>query len=215
MCGTGVRCVGKFLFDNGYTDGPTFKVDTPSGIKTLTVTETDEQGKALCLSVDMGAPAFDPAAVPVLHEGSCVDIPLAVDAPPFGPEVAVTCLSMGNPHAVLFTKDVDTLDLERIGPAFHDNPLFPEGVNTEFCEVLSPTLIRMRVYERGSGETFACGTGACATAAAAIRKGFCQKDTDITLSLRGGDLLIRQSSKDDTITMTGAAATVFCGTAEF
>ena len=209
MCGNGIRCVGKYLYDNGMTDGrTTVTVDTLSGVKTLELTVKD--GKMLFARVDMGAAILKPHDIPVDLEGDTViGAPLVVDEKVYH----ITCVSMGNPHCVIFLpEDIDGLDLARIGPKFEHNALFPERVNTEFVNVLPDGSLKMRVWERGSGETWACGTGACAVGVAAVLMGHAAKDEDITVHLRGGDLTVRYT--DETVFMTGAATTVFKGEIE-
>ena len=209
MCGNGIRCVGKYLYDNGMTDGrTTVTVDTLSGVKTLELTVKD--GKMLSARVDMGAAILKPHDIPVDLEGDTViGAPLVVDEKVYH----ITCVSMGNPHCVIFLpEDIDGLDLARIGPKFEHHALFPERVNTEFVNVLPDGSLKMRVWERGSGETWACGTGACAVGVAAVLMGHAAKDEDITVHLRGGDLTVRYT--DETVFMTGAATTVFKGEIE-
>lgn len=209
MCGNGIRCVGKFVYDKGLVppDKTTVTIDTLSGIKTLELTVRD--GKAQSARVDMGAAILSPADIPVKYDGDrMIDVPLEVD----GKTWNVTAVSMGNPHCVTFVDDVDSLALEKLGPHFENHPGFPERVNTEFVRVIDDHTLQMRVWERGSGETWACGTGACATAVAACLNGYCQKGDDITVRLRGGDLVIRYT--DDTVIMTGPASTVFEGEVE-
>ena len=209
MCGNGIRCVGKYLYDNGMTDGrTTVTVDTLSGVKTLELTVKD--GKMLSARVDMGAAILAPHDIPVDLEGDTViGAPLVVDEKVYH----ITCVSMGNPLCDIFLpEDLDGLDLARIGPKFEHNALFPERVNTEFVNVLPDGSLKMRVWERGSGETWACGTGACAVGVAAVLMGHAAKDEDITVHLRGGDLTVRYT--DETVFMTGAATTVFKGEIE-
>lgn len=209
MCGNGIRCAGKFVYDKGLVpaDKTTVTIDTLSGVKTLELTVRD--GKVQSARVDMGAAILTPADIPVVFDkGSMIDEPLTVD----GKEWRVTAVSMGNPHCVTFVDDVDGLALEKIGPHFEHHPAFPERVNTEFVKVIDDHTLQMRVWERGSGETWACGTGACATAVAACLNGFCQKGEDITVRLRGGDLVINYT--DETVIMTGPASTVFEGEVE-
>ena len=209
MCGNGIRCVGKFVYDKGLVppDKTTITIDTLSGIKTLELTVRD--GKVQSARVDMGAAILSPADIPVKYDGDrMIDVPLEVD----GKTWNVTAVSMGNPHCVTFVDDVDSLALEKLGPHFENHPAFPERVNTEFVKVIDDHTLQMRVWERGSGETWACGTGACATAVAACLNGYCQKGDDITVHLRGGDLVIRYT--DDTVIMTGPASTVFEGEVE-
>ena len=209
MCGNGIRCVAKFVYDYGIVPAEkiTVAIDTLSGVKTIDLTV--ENGKAIAAKVDMGAPILKPADIPMNFDGEIVvDQPLEVDGTPW----KVTAVSMGNPHCVTFVDDVDSLDLEKIGPAFENHPAFPDRVNTEFVRVIDEHTLQMRVWERGSGETWACGTGACATVVAACLNGYCKKGEDITVHLRGGDLVIRYTDK--TVMMTGPAATVFEGEIE-
>ena len=211
MCGNGIRCVGKYLYDNGMVgDRTTITVDTLSGVKTLVLTA--ENGKMLSARVDMGPAILTPHDIPVLLAGDTViGAPLVIDERVYH----ITCVSMGNPHCVIFlNEDIETLDLERLGPKFEHNTLFPERVNTEFVNTLPDGSLKMRVWERGSGETWACGTGACACAVgvAAVLTGRAEKNQDITVHLRGGDLTVRYT--EATVFMTGAATTVFKGEIE-
>lgn len=205
MCGNATRCIGKYVYDNGMTDKTEITLETKSGIKYLRLNA--ENGKVKTVDVDMGEAVLKPKDIPMKADGdSFISKPIMVN----GREVNVTAVSMGNPHAVIFTAGVDALDLEKMGPDYEKHPIFPEGVNTEFCEVIDGHTIKMRVWERGSGETWACGTGACATAVAAVLNGFCKRDEEITLKLRGGDLKITYRS-DNHVIMCGAAETVFDG----
>ncbi|WP_322786169.1 diaminopimelate epimerase [Agathobaculum desmolans] len=209
MCGNGIRCVGKYLYDNGMVgDRTTITVDTLSGVKTLVLTA--ENGKMLSARVDMGPAILTPHDIPVLLAGDTViGAPLVIDERVYH----ITCVSMGNPHCVIFlNEDIETLDLERLGPKFEHNALFPERVNTEFVNTLPDGSLKMRVWERGSGETWACGTGACAVGVAAVLTGRAEKNQDITVHLRGGDLTVRYT--EATVFMTGAATTVFKGEIE-
>ncbi len=210
MCGNGVRCVGKYVYDNLIEDKSrdTVSIETLSGIKTMKVTATD--GKAELLEVDMGKAQLKACEIPVIYEGEekVIAKPLLVN----GKEHIVTCVSMGNPHCVTFVDDVDSLELEKIGPYFEKHSAFPEQVNTEFVKVIDDKTLQMRVWERGSGETWACGTGACATAVAAVENGYCKKGEDITVHLRGGDLVINYT--DERVLMTGPATKVFDGEIE-
>ena len=209
MCGNGIRCVGKFVYDKGLVppDKTTITVETLSGIKTLELTVKD--GRVQSARVDMAAAILKPADIPVLYDGdTMINAPLEVN----GKIWNVTAVSMGNPHCVTFVDDVDALDLRKIGPYFEKHKAFPEQVNTEFVRVIDDHTLQMRVWERGSGETWACGTGACATAVGACLNGYCKKGEDITVRLRGGELIIRYT--DETVIMTGPAATVFEGEAE-
>ena len=210
MCGNGIRCVGKFVYDNGIVDKSkdVITIETLSGIKTLELTIVDS--KAQLIKVDMGKAILNAEFIPVVYEGSDTVIakPLCVN----GDEHIVTCVSMGNPHCVTFVDDVDSLELEKIGPYFETHKAFPQRVNTEFVKVIDDHTLQMRVWERGSGETWACGTGACATAVAAVENGYCKKGEDITVHLRGGDLVINYT--DETVFMTGPATKVFDGEIE-
>ena len=207
MCGNGVRCVGKLAHDLGYVKGNICCVETLSGIKTLEFT-LDECGKVASARVDMGAAVLDGEKIPSGFKGEkIVSAPLDVD----GKKYNVTLVSMGNPHCVVFA-DPDNLDLEKIGGRFENHPAFPERINTEFVKVIGNNHLKMRVWERGSGETLACGTGACACAVAACLNGFCVKGEEVTVSLLGGDLKILYTDK--TVYMTGPATLVFTGEIE-
>ena len=210
MCGNGVRCVGKYVYDNLIEDKSrdTIAIETLSGIKTMKITAVD--GKAELLQVDMDKAELKTEKIPAVFDGceTVVSKPLTVN----GKEHLVTCVSMGNPHCVTFVDDVDSLELEKIGPHFEKHPAFPEQVNTEFVKVIDDHTLQMRVWERGSGETWACGTGACATAVAAVENGYCKKGEDITVHLRGGDLIINYT--DERVFMTGPATKVFDGEIE-
>ena len=206
MCGNATRCIGKYVYDNGMTDKTEITLETKSGIKKLKL--FPENGKVKTVLVDMGKAIIKPADIPVLAEGEdFISRKIEVN----GNEETVTCVSMGNPHCVIFTdKNVDDFELEKIGPSYENHPLFPERINTEFANVIDGNTVKMRVWERGSGETWACGTGACATAVAACLNGHCKRDEEIRLMLRGGDLFITYKS-DGTVLMRGPATTVFRG----
>ena len=204
MCGNAIRCVGKYLYDENVCRKEELSVETKSGIKYLRL--YTENGKVKRVRVDMGKADFDPKSLPVLLEGEAVDRPVKIA----GGLHRITCVSMGNPHCVLF-EDPDGADLERSGPLFENAPLFPERVNTEFVKVIGKNALKMRVWERGSGETMACGTGACAAAAAACACGKCDAAQDILVKLRGGDLVIHVG---ETVFMTGEAEEVFSGEVE-
>lgn len=209
MCGNGIRCVGKYVYDTGIAKKPKITVETLSGIKTLEIQE--KNGVAQTVTVNMGAPQFNPKEIPVIFDGeSMINSPVTVG----GKEYNITAVSMGNPHAVIFCDDIESLDLEKIGPDFESNPIFPEKVNTEFIRVSDSRNLEMRVYERGSGETFACGTGACASVAAAVLNDYSGKDEEITVRLKGGCLYITYSS-DGSIYMRGAAEKVYDGVYEY
>lgn len=205
MCGNATRCIGKFVYDNHLTDKTSITLETRSGIKKLTL--YPENGKVKTVLVDMGKAVLKPADIPMNVSGDTfINKPITVD----GKEVFITAVSMGNPHAVTYVDDVDSLELEKIGPSFENHPLFPERVNTEFIKILDESTMQMRVWERGSGETWACGTGACAATAASVLNGYFPYDKEITVKLRGGDLFITYKS-DGTVLMRGPAETVFTG----
>ena len=206
MCGNAIRCVGKFLYDFKKTRKTTITIETLSGIKTLELCAN--KGKVSSVKVDMGAPILTPAQIPVVLENYTENTVVGHKIKIGETSEEITCVSMGNPHCVVF-KDPETLDLEKIGPTFENNAIFPERVNTEFVKVISRTEIAMRVWERGSGETWACGTGACASVVATILNGYADKNTDVTVHLRGGDLTIRWT--DETVFMTGTATLAFIG----
>ena len=206
MCGNATRCIGKYVYDNGMTDKTDITLETKSGIKRLKLFVKD--GKVETVLVDMGKAIIKPADIPVKSE---LDTFISQKITVNGKEETVTCVSMGNPHCVLFTDTpVDTIELEKIGSYFENHELFPERINTEFANVLDDHTVKMRVWERGSGETWACGTGACATAVAACLNGYCKRGEEITLKLRGGDLAITYN-EDGTVLMRGPAAKVFDG----
>lgn len=207
MCGNGVRCVGKLAHDLGYVKGDTCTVETLSGIKKLKFT-LDGEGKVALAKVDMGAAILPAKLIPSTLEGdSVVNRPVEVG----GENYNITLVSMGNPHCVVFT-DPYALDIEKVGPLFENNPLFPERINTEFVRVAGKNELIMRVWERGSGETWACGTGACGAAVAAVLNGYCDKNQEICVHLRGGDLKITYT--DDTVYMEGGATLAFFGYVE-
>lgn len=209
MCGNGIRCVGKFIYDNGIAKKDTVTVETLSGIKTLKITE--HEGKADTITVDMGKAEFAPEKIPAIADcDTIIDTAITVD----GNDYNITAVSMGNPHAVTFFDEIDSLNLEKIGPHFEHHEMFPEQVNTEFIRIIDQNNLQMRVWERGSGETFACGTGACAAAVAAVVNGYCKRDREITVHLVGGDLFITYTS-DGTVYMRGGATTVFEGIYEY
>lgn len=208
MCGNATRCIGKFVYDRGLTDKTEVSLETNSGIKYLTLTVKD--GKVELVQVDMGKAILVPKDIPV---NSDLDRFISQPVNVGGTEYPLTCVSMGNPHAVLFTKDIYSLDLEKIGPLFENHELFPNRINTEFIEVVDEHTLNMRVWERGSGETHACGTGACASAVAAVLNGFCKRDEEILIHLRGGDLRIIYRS-DKTVLMKGPAAFICDGTVD-
>lgn len=204
MCGNGVRCVGKYLYDHNMADKDEVSIETLSGIKVLKAYK--ENDEVVALRVDMQRAELEAEKIPVIfNQKRVINEPVEID----GKAYNITCVSMGNPHCVLFCDDVDGLNLPEIGPKFENFELFPERINTEFIKVIDSKTLQMRVWERGSGETWACGTGACAAAVAAVENGYCKKGDDITVKLKGGDLIINYS--DDTVYMTGPAVRVFEG----
>ena len=207
MCGNAIRCVAKYLYDNGIVPKREICIETKSGLRTVTV--TTQNGVVTHAAVNMGKAVFDTKQIPVLFDApEMIAQPLTVA----GTDYTVTCVSMGNPHCVVFGDNPETLDLSLIGKEFEHHTAFPEQVNTEFVQVIDDHTLRMRVWERGSGETMACGTGACATVAAAVKNGYCRPDTDVTVHLNGGDLVIRYT--EDAVYMTGEAVLVFSGEIE-
>ena len=208
MAGNNIRCIAKYLYDQGYVRGEYMTIESADGIHHLRVHPRD--GRAHAVSVEMGRPDFTPAAIPLLSDApEAVGIPLTVGNQTY----TATCVSVGNPHCVVFCDAIDGLDLPRLGPQFEHSPLFPEGVNTEFVRAINPTTLRLRVWERGNGETLACGTGACAVAAAAVKTGLCAMDRDILVKLPGGDLTVR--CEKDKMTLTGEVTFVFEGAFEY
>ena len=204
MCGNGIRCVAKYVYDYGLTDKTNLSIETLAGIKYLELTVED--GKVVYVKVNMGAPELTPNKIPVLiGEEHCVDEPLIV----LGKEHRVTAVSMGNPHVVTFVEDTTDLPLEQMGPYFENHEAFPERINTEFVQVLNRAEINMRVWERGSGETLACGTGTCASVVACVLND--KTDTEVTVHLLGGDLQINYDRKNNTVWMTGPATVVYDG----
>ena len=205
MCGNGIRCVAKYVYDYGLTDKTSISVETLAGIKYLDLTVED--GKVVLVKVDMGKPMLRPEEVPVVSEKEeVIDEPITVD----GQEYRMTCVSMGNPHAVVFIdQDVKEFPLETVGVKFENHERFPKRVITEFVNVLDRHTAQMRVWERGSGETLACGTGACAVAVACALNGL--TEDEVTVKLLGGDLQIKWDREKNTVYMTGPAEVVFDG----
>ena len=204
MCGNGIRCVGKFVYDKGLTNKADISVISAGSVKYLGLVV--KEGKVEQVKVNMGSPELKSALVPVISEnGQVIDEPICVQ----GKNYKMTCVSMGNPHAVVYLGDVDSLAIETLGPKFENHPCFPDRINTEFCKVLDEHNLQMRVWERGSGETLACGTGACATLVAAVLEGLAERSA--TVRLLGGDLEICWDEDDGHVYMTGPAVTVFEG----
>ncbi len=209
MCGNATRCVAKYVFDNGLTDKEEISLETLSGIKYIKCTVKD--GKVVAARVNMGKPVLKPGEIPAKFDGeTAIDKLLSVD----GKDYKVSCVSMGNPHCITYIDDTDLLKIEEIGPKFECSSAFPDRVNTEFVQIVDKTALKMRVWERGSGETLACGTGACACVVASVLNGYYEKDTDIKVILSGGELSIRWDSETDCVFMTGPAATVCTGDIE-
>ncbi len=208
MAGNALRCLGKYLYDNGFSTKGTVTVETGSGLRTVTLYTTN--GKVTSASVDMGKAALDASGLKFpIAEPQVVDYPVRIAGRPY----RITCVDMGNPHCVVFCDRVDDVDIGFIGPRFEHAPYFPERVNTEFIRVVNPSTIKMRVWERGSGETMACGTGACAAVVAAVANGLCEKGRDITVRVKGGELIVHYT--DEGVTLTGDAKLVYTGEIEY
>lgn len=212
MCGNGIRCVAKFVYDKGLTDNTDITIISGGQVKylQLTVEKTEDCPRGLVsrVRVNMGSPILEPELIPVVLQVSsekAIDTPITVE----GKEYRMTCVSMGNPHAVIFTEGVKEMDLEKIGPSFENHKCFPRRTNTEFVEIIDKKTVLMRVWERGSGETLACGTGCCATAVACVLNGL--TDKKITVKLLGGELEIEWDTEENLVYMTGPAVTVFEG----
>ncbi len=208
MAGNCIRCTAKYLYDNGIVSSDTMKIETASGVKDIKVYTSG--GKVTLVSVDMGEVELTAKNVPTtINTERVVDYPTMIA----GKNYNITCVNIGNPHCVVFCDNTDTVDIEDIGPEFENAPIFPERVNTEFIRVVSPNMIKMRVYERGNGETYACGTGACAAAVAAVLNGKCPKGEDITVKVKGGDLTVNYT--DERVVLTGDAMLVYEGITEY
>jgi len=207
MCGNGIRCVGKFVYDKGLTDKTEISVISAGKVKYLTL--HTENGKVSTVRVNMGEPEFVAANVPVISSNEqVVDEDIEVN----GQTYKMTCVSMGNPHAVVFINDTDKLEIEKIGPYFENHERFPRRTNTEFVQVVDRNYVKMRVWERGTGETLACGTGCCATAAACVLNGL--TENKVTVEVLGGKILIEWNREENLIFMTGPAETIFEGEVE-
>ena len=206
MCGNGIRCVAKYVYDYGIVKKENISVSTKSGIKYLDLTVRN--GKVALVRVNMGSPILTASQIPVVSSTEeMINAPLKVN----GETYYITAVSMGNPHAIVYMTDVDHLDIGEIGPYFENHMAFPDRVNTEFVEVLDDHTLKMRVWERGSGETLACGTGACAVAVASILNGHVDGEKPVTVKLLGGDLEIFWDRQENLVYMTGPATTVFDG----
>ena len=207
MCGNGIRCVAKYVYDHKLTQETEIRVETGAGIKVLTLMV--EQGKVSQVRVDMGEPILEPERIPVLAEKAPV---VDEEIHAGGRDWKMTCVSMGNPHAVVFVEDVEHFDIEKYGPCFENHERFPKRTNTEFAQVISPKEVAMRVWERGSAETWACGTGTCACAVACILNHL--TENQVLVHLRGGDLTIEYDATSNHVFMTGPATEVFSGEIE-
>lgn len=204
MCGNGIRCVAKYVYDYKMIDKEVITVETLAGIKTLKLNV--ENGKVKAVRVNMGSPIINAKDVPVIFDKEkVINEPVVID----GKEYGITCVSMGNPHAITFVDDTDSLKIEKIGPGFEKNEIFPDRVNTEFIQIIDRKTIKMRVWERGSGETLACGTGACASVVACVLNNL--TDNKVTVKLLGGDLEIKYDTDENTVYMTGPARIAFTG----
>lgn len=204
MCGNGIRCVAKYVYDYKMIDKEVITVETLAGIKTLKLNV--ENGKVKTVRVNMGSPIINAKYVPVISDKEkVINEPVVID----GKEYGITCVSMGNPHAITFVDDTDSLKIEKIGPGFEKNEIFPDRVNTEFIQIIDRKTIKMRVWERGSGETLACGTGACASVVACVLNNL--TDNKVTVKLLGGDLEIKYDTDENTVYMTGPARIAFTG----
>lgn len=207
MCGNAIRCVGKYLYERRNIKKELLAIDTKSGIKYLNLTVKD--GLVEYIQVDMGKAELEPKKIPVTLDGDeIVDRRVKIGENDYN----ITCVSMGNPHCIVFCDNVDELELEKIGPVFENNSIFPERVNTEFVQIIDENTIKMRVWERGSGETLACGTGACASVTACVKNGFCKAETPVKVILLGGELMITYTEKS--VFMSGSATIVFDGNVE-
>lgn len=207
MCGNAIRCVGKYVYDNGLTDKKTVTIETLAGIKVLELTVED--GKVVRVRVDMGEPILEPQKIPVNSEKErFIAEPVTVA----GETYKVTCVSMGNPHAVAYVEDVEKFPLEVVGPKMETHGLYPRKINSEFVQIIDRNTLKMRVWERGAGETLACGTGACAVLVASVLNGVSERKA--TVKLLGGDLLIEWDEKNNHVYKTGPAVKVFDGEIE-
>ncbi|WP_298020469.1 carbamoyl-phosphate synthase large subunit [uncultured Dysosmobacter sp.] len=208
MAGNALRCMCKYLYDNGIVKKEEMTIETGKGVRTVKLYTTN--GKVTSACVDMGRATLDTAALRfTIPEKTVVDYPVRIAGRPYN----ITCVDVGNPHCVVFCPRVDAVDIDFIGPRFEHAPYFPERINTEFIRVVNPSTIKMRVWERGSGETMACGTGACAAVVAAVANGLCAKGSDITVRVRGGDLVVNYT--DERVTLTGDAKLIFAGEVEY
>ena len=208
MAGNCIRCTAKYLYDNGFVSNDEISVETASGIKRLKLYTSG--GKVTLVSVDMGKADFSAKALPsAIEADEIIDYPVKIA----GRHYNITCVNVGNPHCVVFCDNVETADVEAIGPQFENSEMFPERINTEFVRVVNSNMLKMRVWERGNGETRACGTGACAAVAAAVKNGKCKAGEDITVKVKGGDLTVNYT--EERIILTGNAVKVYDGVTEY
>ena len=205
MCGNGIRCVGKYVYDHGLTDKKDITVESFGRVKYLTLFP-GRDGRIESVRVNMGAPVLKGSEIPVrIDKDTVIGEPITVN----GTEYRMTCVSMGNPHAVVFIDDTDNLDIESVGPVFENHELFPNRTNTEFVQVIDKSHVKMRVWERGTGETLACGTGCCATTVACILNGL--TGDEVTVKVLGGEIIVKWDRENNLIYMTGPAVTTFEG----
>ncbi|MBR6344147.1 MAG: diaminopimelate epimerase [Lachnospiraceae bacterium] len=205
MCGNGIRCVGKYVYDHGLTDKKEITIESFGRIKYLTL-YPGRDGRIESVKVNMGAPVLKGSEIPVrIDKDTVIGEPITVN----GTDYLMTCVSMGNPHAVVFIDDTDNLDIESVGPVFENHELFPNRTNTEFVQVVDKSHVKMRVWERGTGETLACGTGCCATTVACILNGL--TDEEVTVKVLGGEIIVKWDRENNLIYMTGPAVTTFEG----
>ena len=208
MAGNALRCMAKYLYDNNIVRKDAMTIETDTGVKTVEVYTTN--GKVTSATVDMGYATLDTTALHLnLPEKEIVGYPVTIGEK----EYAITCVDMGNPHCVVFCPRVDGVNVEQVGPRFEHADYFPDRINTEFIRVVNKNTIKMRVWERGSGETLACGSGACAAVVAAVANNLCSKGSDVTVKVRGGDLVVNYT--DEKVTLTGDAKLVYTGQAEY
>ena len=208
MAGNCIRCAAKYLYDNGFVSGDSVTIETASGVKRLELYTSG--GKVTLASVDMGKANFAAKELPTTINADCLlDYPTVIGDKIYN----ITCVNVGNPHCVVFSDSIESIEIETIGPKFENAPIFPERINTEFVRVVNSNTLKMRVWERGNGETSACGTGACAAVAAACANGKCNKGEDITVKVKGGDLIVNYT--DERVILTGDAVLVFDGVTEY
>ena len=207
MGGNAMRSVAKYVYDKGYVTTETVTIETASGVKSVELYTMN--GKVSSVCANMGKADLDNAVTSTVGTNRFIDYPVTIN----GEEQRITCVSMGNPHCVVFVPRVDTIEIEKVGPKFEKADIFAHRVNTEFVRVVNETTLKMRVWERGNGETLACGTGACAAVVAAVENGFCKKNTDITVKVRGGDLIVNYT--DEGVYLTGSTKLVFEGSLEY